>query len=307
MGLHLELRLVLSYKNSMWLNFLMTICIVVLLVWSGAAHGEDTAGPLVWMVADAPPLRIADGPWAGRGHADLLHALLRGSLTDQRHAYVTANMRRILNALENGESVLAVDLVPGADSEGRVVFSVPCVVLPPVCLVLRVGDKRTLGVSDSASLREFVATHSLGVAARRIYGGEVDEIVRHPRVPGRLVTSSGSRLLENQLEMLRLGRLDGVLAYPVEVNYLAGLHGNSDWYRLVSLREAKEAVAGCVAAPRTAWGAAMIRRINSVLLQHRADPELVESLERWLPPECRCAYRAMCERVFGKADVVIGK
>ena len=104
---------------------------------------------------------------------------------------------------------------------------------------------------------------------------------------------SGSKLLENQLEMLRLGRVDGLLAFPMEVIYFASLHGQQQAYTVLPIREAMLPIVLRIAAPRTPWGADMISRINRILAAHRNDGSYQATFERWLPADYIPEYRAM--------------
>ncbi len=280
----------------MSLDSFKSIFLLLVFVLSGGAlakaEGRDA---VTWMHADFPPLRIVAGPYAGQGPSDMIHELMRREMPDLEHSVLTANLSRTMNWMEKGEKVLAVGIIPNPERDAIMRYSVPCVLVPPACLVVRAGDRTGLDANTRATLREFLATRRLGVAADRSYGPEVDAVLRNASDPSRIVASSGAKLFDSLMEMLLLGRVDGVLAYPFEAVYVARMKGKGGGIALVPLREAMVPVVGRIAAPRTAWGERMIARVDEVLLRHRKAPEYRAAFERWLTPEAVEGYRAMYE------------
>lgn len=271
------------------------IIILILALTLGPAASVRAGDLVTWMHADFPPLRIVEGPYAGLGPSDMIHGLMRREMPDLEHRVLTANLRRTLTWMEKGENVLAVGIIPGPERDRVMRYSVPCVLVPPACLVVRAGDGAGWADGRRVSLQEFAATRTIGVAAGRSYGREVDAALQTVADPSRIVASSGSKLFDNLMEMLLLGRVDGVLAYPFEAVYVARMKGKADRIALVPLREAMVPVVGRIAAPRTDWGERMIERVDEVLLRRRGDPEYRAAFERWLPPGAVEDYRAMYE------------
>jgi uncharacterized protein (TIGR02285 family) len=280
----------------MSLDSFRSIFLLLVFVLSGGtpakAEGRDS---VTWMHADFPPLRIVAGPYAGQGPSDMIHELMRREMPDLEHSVLTANLSRTLNWMEKGEKVLAMGIIPSPERDAIMRYSVPCVLVPPACLVVRAENRLVPAGQTSAVLREFVAARRLGVAAGRSYGPEVDAVLRNAADPSRIVASSDAKLFDSLMEMLLLGRVDGVLAYPFEAVYVARMKGKGDSIALVPLREAMVPVVGRIAAPRTAWGGRMIARVDEVLLRNRGNPEYRAAFERWLTPGAVEGYRAMYE------------
>ena len=253
---------------------------------------EAAADAVTWMHADFPPLRIVEGPYAGQGPSDMIHDLMRREMPDLDHHVLTANLSRTMNWMQKGEKVLAVGIIPNLERDAVMQYSMPCVLVPPVCLVVRAGDADG-GQGGRIALGEFVARKVLGVAVDRSYGPEVDAVLRTAPDPSRIVAHTGSNLLGSLLDMLLLGRVDGVLAYPLEATYVARMRGREGGIALVPLKDALVPVVGRVAAPRTAWGTDMIGRVNAVLERHRNTPEYRRAFEHWLPTGAVDDYRVM--------------
>jgi uncharacterized protein (TIGR02285 family) len=272
---------------------LFKIILIFLFASQPCEVGAQSRDEVVWMHADFPPLRIIDGPYVGQGFSDMIHELMARELSDFRHVVVTANLSRTLNWMENGRNVLAVGIIPNPQRDRVMQYSVPCVLVPPVSLVVRAGEQESLGRGGHVSLRDFLARKRLGVAADRSYGPELDSVLLSSPDLSRVVVSKGSNLFESLLEMLLLGRVDGVLAYPFEAVYGARMKNKEDLISIAPLRESMVPLQGRIAAPRTAWGTAMIERVNGVLLEQRGTPEYRQAFERWLTPGIIGDYRVM--------------
>jgi len=272
-----------SFKTILLLMFFCLPCA------SLAGSREE----VTWMHAEFPPLRITSGPYAGQGVSDMIHDLMRRELPGFKHSIVTANLSRTLNWMESGRNVLAVGIIPNPQRDRVMQYSVPCVLVPPVCLVVRAGEEESLGLGGHVSLREFIARKRLGVAAGRSYGPELDSVLLSSSDLSRIVVNQGSNLFGTLLEMLLLGRVDGVLAYPFEATYATRTRGDEGSIATLPLRESMVPVRGRIAAPRTAWGSDMIERVNRVLLRHRDTPQYRAALERWLSSGYLDDYRVM--------------
>jgi uncharacterized protein (TIGR02285 family) len=269
--------------------------LLFLFVCLPCASAAETLEEVTWMHAEFPPLRISSGPYAGQGVSDMIHDLMRRELPGFRHSIVTANLSRTLNWMESGKNVLAVGIIPNPQRDRVMQYSVPCVLVPPVCLVVRAGEEESLGLGGHVSLRQFIVRKRLGVAADRSYGPELDSVLLSSPDLSRIVVNQGSNLFGTLLEMLLLGRVDGVLAYPFEATYATRMRGNEGLIAILPLRESMVPVLGRIAAPRTAWGSDMIERLDRVLTRHRGTPEYREALERWLPPGYLDDYRVMVD------------
>lgn len=264
--------------------------LVVFLPCVAMAQSRDE---VMWMHAEFPPLRITSGPYAGQGISDMIHELMGRELVEFKHSIVTANLSRTLNWMENGRNVLAVGIIPNSQRDRVMQYSVPCVLVPPVCLVVRAGEQESLGLGGHVSLRDFIARKRLGVAADRSYGPELDSVLLSSPDLSRVVVNQGSNLFESLLEMLLLGRVDGILAYPFEAVYSARMKNLEDRIAIAPLRESMVPLQGRIAAPRTVWGTAMIYRVNEILLRHRGSPQYRQALERWLAPSVVEDFRGM--------------
>jgi uncharacterized protein (TIGR02285 family) len=269
-------------------TMLLVLCLGLFPVAEALA---DASRAVTWMHADFPPLRIVAGPYAGQGPSDMIHDLMRREMPDLEHTVMTANLSRTMNWMRSGKQVLAVGIIPNPERDAIMQYSRACVLVPPPCLVVRAGEEDS--ARGRVELREFLTRKRLGVAVDRSYGPEIDAVLLAADGSSRIVSNTGANLLDSLLGMLLLGRVDGVLAFPFEATYVARMSGREDAIALVPLHEALVPVTGHIAAPRTAWGTAMLERVDAVLRRHRDTPAYREAFERWLPADAVAGFRGM--------------
>ena len=247
--------------------------------------GEPAAGEertITWLHADSPPMRITDGPFVGQGPSDMIHDLMQQELPGYAHRIVTANLARTLDEMKNGKRVLSVGLIANPERERIALFSLPCVLSPPIALIVRKEDlARWPGTT--ISIDTFIESGRLGISRGRSYGPALDAALEGIKAHDNLFVDSSERLFENLLRMLLLQRIDGVPGYLYEAVYNAKVIGAADRIAVVPITEAGDYVIGSIAAPRTEWGAAMIARVNEILLRKRSAPGYRAAFTRWLP------------------------
>jgi len=276
-------------------TFLIILCFLG--SWSMAqesAPGEENT--ITWMHADFAPARIIGGPFAGQGPSDMIHALMWQELPDYHHKLVTANMARTLDEIKNGKQVLSVGLFPTPERARIALFSLPCVLSPPIALIVRQEDSAKWPAS--ISLKDFIEGSRLGISRSRSYGPAVDEVLNGFREHDNLFVDSSDKLFENLMKMLLLRRIDGVLGYPFEAVFNARMTGAADRIAVIPLAEGGQYLIGRIAAPQTDWGAEMIVRVNEILRRNRPDPSYREAFTRWLPTSTHADFNRIYESQF---------
>ena len=99
--------------------------------------------------------------------------------------------------------------------------------------------------------------------------------------------------------MLLKGRIEYLLGFPVEAQYLAQKVNRGDDIQFFPVAETEvEFTVGHVGCPDTKWGRTIIKEINNVLLDHRATPEFLEFYEDLLDDQTAKIYRQKALRFF---------
>lgn len=258
------------------------VCLLLLPCVAQGASDED-GRTITWMHADFPPLHIISGEYKGQGPSDMIHDLMQKELPEYTHLIITANLARTLEELKNGQQVLSVGLIPNPERNLIAYFSLPCVIVPPIGLVVRKDD---IGKWPSPmSIDIFVQNNRLGISRSRSYSPSVDAALQQAKPKENIFIDSSDKLIGNLLKMLVMQRIDGVLGYPFEAMYNARTAQIADRIAVVPLLESTQYIIGRIAAPRTAWGKQIISRINEILVKERTNAAYRQAFERWLTPD----------------------
>jgi uncharacterized protein (TIGR02285 family) len=263
-----------------FLNFIVLLFLFPCIA-QGATNTDERT--ITWMHADFPPLHIISGEYKGQGPSDMIHDLMKKELPEYTHLIVTANLARTLEELKNGQQVLSVGLIPNPERNLIAHFSLPCVIVPPIGLVVRKND---IGKWPSPlNIGTFVQNNRLGISRSRSYSPSVDAALQQARPKENIFIDSSDKLFGNLLKMLEIQRIDGVLGYPFEAMYNARTAQIADRIAVIPIMESTQYIIGRIAAPRTAWGKQIISRINEILVKERTNAAYRQAFERWLTPD----------------------
>lgn len=276
-----------------FLNFIVFLLLVPCIA-QGSSDKNDRI--ITWMHADFPPLHIISGEYKGQGPSDMIHDLMQKELSDYTHLIVTANLARTLEELKNGQQVLSVGLIPNPERNLIAYFSLPCVIVPPIGLVVRKDD---IGKWPSPmSIDAFVQNNRLGISRSRSYSPSVDAALQQAKPKENIFIDSSDKLIGNLLKMLVMQRIDGVLGYPFEAMYNARTAQIEERIAVVPLLESTQYIIGRIAAPKTAWGEQMISRVNRILVENRPGPAYRQAFKRWLTPDSLADFNRVYDTEF---------
>ena len=94
--------------------------------------------------------------------------------------------------------------------------------------------------------------------------------------------------------MLFAGRVDYLMGYPIEAQYVAEKLGKRDELLFYPVAETeKKFTIGHVGCPDTEWGRQVIDNINRILRDYREDPAFVSFYENWLGDDTKQRYREL--------------
>ncbi len=185
----------------------LAVAVLGLCVGSGSAWAQPCVKTVRWNPDKSTSARLLpDGVEASFNHDLLVEVLRRMGCTAR---FVGMPWARALLELENGR----LDILPGAfDSEERrryALFSVPVMRSPNVLFASRAASDKfkldrleALGEATAAGFR-------LGAQVGVAYGQAFDRLAADPALRARLVPVSSR---ESAWQMMRLGRLDGLIA-----------------------------------------------------------------------------------------------
>jgi len=266
------------------------------------AGPEAVLGNLIWIYPDFPPYNIATGIDAGRGNADLVVQLLSREIPDYHYRAIVAPPPRIFLEMRHGRLACTPDLLKTPAREKFIAFSsVPS--MPPAILTLTVRQPLPAGLSgeNPRSLADILADGkmTIGAARGRSYGPEIDRLLQTHQSSVRY--RSGDDIYKGLLSMLVAHRLDGVLGYAREANYVSQTMGIGNRISVIPLKETTPQQMGYVGCSKTAQGRRFIRKVDQVLRRERPTARYRQIMERWLTESSKAEFRRLYDEVFLQA------
>jgi uncharacterized protein (TIGR02285 family) len=247
-----------------------------------AAIAEESE-TVTWLVLDLPPIFITKGSDAGKGIADRVQKMINDGLKGRRFEIRVANTSRIAKELREDRNVCFA-----AEFYGNSAFltSIPTIALPPQRLIVLKENAHLFGNGETVSLKNLLENRNLvfGTAKNRLYGPELDEILRQYAGSKNIYARSGKDTLEGLLGMLDKKRVHYLIEYPLSVRYAAKKAEMWDRLKVIPIAENAEGlfIRGAVRCSDTPWGRRLIGEINEVLRKIRPTPEYRRIIEDWI-------------------------
>lgn len=278
---------------------------------SSQLYAEETpssgkaAETITWLQAYFPPVTIPSGPDAGMGFYDRMTEIIIKNLPQYKHSFVTANVPRIIHEIKNEKRGCCASLYKTTERETYTAFSIPVVIVLPNGVIIRKKDRDLFApyitASEEIRLSKLIKDESLmlGVAKGRKYSGGIDEILIAHGKAANVMERMGEDVFKGLLDMLLKGRIEYLLGFPVEAQYLAQKNNRGDEIQFFPVAETEvEFTVGHVGCPDTEWGRAIIKEVDKVLLKHRATPVFLELYEDLLDEQTAKNYRKKALRFF---------
>ena len=256
------------------------------LLFAGSFHfaaAAEEPEAITWLVLDLPPLFITKGPDAGKGIADRVQKMISQGLKGRRFKTRVANAARIAMELSEDRKVCFA-----GEFYGNPAFlnSIPTVALPSHNLIVLKENAHLFGNGEKVSLKSLLENRSLifGTAENRLYGPELDGVLRQYAGSKNIYARSGKDTLEGLLGMLDKKRVHYLIEYPSSIRYAAKKAGMWDRLAVIPIQENAGAlpIIGAVRCPDTPWGRRMIKEINAVLRKIRPTPAYRRIMEDWI-------------------------
>lgn len=276
---------------------------VLLVVISSTAAWAIEKCEIFWLHPEQPPLIITKGYGTGMGTIDRMEAFFKAHLTSCRHRYESGNYERILRMIKKKENACCIPLYKTPDREQFIEFSLPYqIVLSNALIIQDSGRKKIepfLNHDGKVSLEALLARGlRIGVAKGRIYRGIIDETLsRYRNTPSVVEHDSPEQMINSLVAMMVSGRIDALIAYPMEAQYVA----KSMQIKVLSLPVAGMDDYGLtsVGCSKTKAGKEIIRKLNTIILKHRTAPEFMDYTEHWLDPSALERHRTFTGKAFG--------
>ncbi|WP_105189536.1 TIGR02285 family protein [Pseudoalteromonas sp. T1lg48] len=264
-----------------------SLCLCFTLIVSSASFGQSSK-TITWLTLDFEPYYIFNGANAGQGRDEQVINLLQQQLPDYHFNFMAIPSSHLLTELRHTQSTYClVSLYKTSQRLMELHFSeqYSTIGLSPA-LVMHKEVARQLGLTPGApqSLTKLLGEHHLrlGLPMGRSYGNELDEVIA--QVPkSQIATRPGRDMLASLTYMLAKKRLDILLSYPSEYQYLSEKMGVDEQLSIFPITEAPALSYGYIACSNNELGQQQVKILAPALQQVVSSQAYKEVMLQWLP------------------------
>jgi len=241
-----------------------------------------------WLVYDFPPYYIIDDYGQGMGRDEGIIKLLDKMMPEHKFNFMYIPGTRLIYELSDpNKNFCTLSLYKTSQRQKHIAFTdYSSTIGLPVSIAMRKADIKNLKISidKPLSLNKLLENKNLmlGVIPNRSYGAEIDSIISTIKQE-QLVFRPGDNVLESITKMLVMKRVDLVLGYPDEHEYIAkklGLVGEIISLMITETPKFSEGYIGCNA---NELGKINIKALDASLQKMHQHNAFYKILTRWLP------------------------
>lgn len=237
---------------------------------TGPAPTDAGKQSVLWPYFHLPPFFVDEGGALAGGRGARILALLRRGMPELDHEALPAPPKRMLQLAREKRRVVLSGLLKTPERMQYLAYtSLPCRMVFDLRIVLRAQDAGHAPFVAPVSMRALLKDDAITAAmAPDLYLGKLQDILERHRDAPNMETVAGTDPLRHMLEMLDSGRVDWFLFAPTIAASRAQRLGLSGSVAMLRVAEASPGPAlGYFACPNTAWGRAMVRRIDGLLTE----------------------------------------
>jgi len=267
------------------------------------ANATSGAKPTIrWMTVDFPPLFMVTGPEHGVG--DYAQGIAVARLGGYEHALqaVPPNYQRIEYEMKTRGDVCFAGFLKTPARERFMVFSEPYLMMLPIQLFVPADRPQPLAADNTVDLSGLLrhGGFRLGILGGRRYGASVDRIVEAYKDSPSVYRRYSKDQLGGLVSMMAAHEhgLDGILAYPSEINYLQKQPKATPLaLRAYPLKGAPAFMYGYFACSNSDLGRKVVEGINQTIPDIRA--QVAELYAQNLTPAARETYLRLLRDQWG--------
>lgn len=279
-------------------------CFLLFSIFLGIASNSNAKDDIIWLGADFPPAFINKGSNANNGYIDKTEQYIWGNLLDYDHTKENANFTRILTALKNRKNICSAALFKTPEREKFIEYSKPTYLILSNGIIVKRSNlkkiRRFIKADNVVSLYEVLQSGgvTLGISKSRSYGNQLNTIIDDYKSKDSIYQRGGSNQLEGLLQMLRLNRIDFIIGYFNELQYIArqhGMHSNELVFYPVAEMETSYSL-GYIGCSKSQLGKEVISKVNLQLKPIRNT--FLEHYGFWLNKSMQNLHRNLTDKQF---------
>lgn len=259
-----------------------TMLLAGLLLASAPLRAADS---VTWLLSDFPPVGEQINGRPGDGMADQVVKYLVARWPQASHRFIYANPNRVWSMIAAGEHACFANALRTPEREKLAYFR-NAYLLPPPQLVLRPEALASISLNSKgeAALADILRHPTLRglVVEKRSYGPATDALLRDAAASPRLKQLAPGNYGRNILTMLAMNRADYTIELDFVLTHAITRQPGLSELKVLPLAGGDGLMVGGIACPRTNWGRATIRHIDTLLATPEGAAMLSQSQMRWI-------------------------
>ena len=285
---------------------ILTTCFCILVLWAGGVNAgqknDDTV--ITWGEPHFPPYVITKGESENNGIDDLIKQDVSAHLTEFTHHFRNANYAKILDDIRKHKQMVITPLFKTPEREKYVHYSsIPSYLVLPNGFIINNDDKKRfipyLTEENTLDIETLITSERLliGINLGRSYSGILDEMIRNHNAS--FYKKSSADLSESMIKMLRAGRIDAMLGFPVEMKFVAQKAGfNYNNFEVLPVKGMVPYSSVYFGAPKNEWGQRVIDQLNILLMKDDRIARYVKFYENWLNDNDKKRYKEVLKLFY---------
>jgi uncharacterized protein (TIGR02285 family) len=183
--------------------------------------------------------------------------------------------------MKQKENVCSVPLHRTPERDQFIEFSIPYTIVLSNALIMLESQKSKfkplINKAVTISLEGVIQKgYRIGVAKSRVYRGIIDEVLKKYKDDPRIIEHVSSQNMVNSLiGMMAAGRIDGLIGYLFEAQYVAKTMENKISITSIPIAGMDQYGLTAVGCSKTEKGKEIIKKLNAIIMEYRMTPEFI--------------------------------
>jgi len=256
--------------------------ILTVLLGLGAQARAET---VTWIIHDAPPQYIFDGPLAGQGYKDQQLRFLIAQLPQFQHRVIKGSISRAWHELALNDGICTLGMLPNKEREDAAALAERPVLVPGFRLAIAAGRADRLAPfidrQGEVDLDQLAGSHRLSGAylAARVHARAIEDFIA---LPGRAVPLQQIVSPRQLYALVQTGRVDFTFGGPHEIRYAQRTLDGDATFEALPIRGVPRLVKTYLSCSKKPLGEAVIAAADQALRDPARWAGFLAPLEAWM-------------------------
>jgi len=243
------------------------------------------AETVTWIIHDAPPQYILEGPLAGQGYKDQQLSFLIAHLPQFQHRVIQGSVGRVWHEIAQRDGICTLGMLPNKEREDAAVLAERPVLVPGFRLAVAAdrADKLApfLDKQGEVDLEQLAGSHRLSGAyvAGRVHARAIEDFIALPdrAVPLQQIVSP-----RQIYSLVQTGRLDFTFGGPHEIRYFQRTLDGNPTFSALPIKGVPRLVKTYLSCSKKPVGQAVIAAFDAMMRDQARWAAFLAPLENWM-------------------------